>query len=46
MIGGNAARAMEAELYCVGALWSPEAGIFHSHRSCWRCGANLKTAAA
>ncbi len=31
MIGGNAARAMEAELYCVGALWSPETGIIDSH---------------
>jgi L-2-hydroxyglutarate oxidase LhgO len=31
MIGGNAARAMEAELYCTGALWSPETGIIDSH---------------
>jgi L-2-hydroxyglutarate oxidase LhgO len=31
MIGGNAARAMEAELYCIGALWSPETGIIDSH---------------
>src|ERR1700728_5515804 len=38
MIGGNAARAMEAELFCVGALWSPETGIIDSHgymRSLW-----------
>jgi L-2-hydroxyglutarate oxidase LhgO len=31
MIGGNAARAMEAELYCIGALLSPETGIIDSH---------------
>ncbi|MGH6670549.1 MAG: NAD(P)/FAD-dependent oxidoreductase [Xanthobacteraceae bacterium] len=31
MIGGNAARALEAELYCIGALWSPETGIIDSH---------------
>jgi L-2-hydroxyglutarate oxidase LhgO len=31
MIGGNAARAMETELSCVGALWSPETGIVDSH---------------
>ena len=31
MIGGNAARAMEAELFCIGALWSPETGIIDSH---------------
>jgi len=31
MIGGNAARAMEAELSCIGALWSPESGIIDSH---------------
>ena len=31
MIGGNAARAMEAELSCIGALWSPETGIIDSH---------------
>ena len=31
MIGGNAARAMEAELACIGALWSPETGIIDSH---------------
>jgi L-2-hydroxyglutarate oxidase LhgO len=31
MIGGNAARAMEEELYCIGALWSPETGIIDSH---------------
>lgn len=31
MIGGNAARALEAELSCIGALWSPETGIVDSH---------------
>ncbi len=31
MIGGNSARAMEAELYAIGALWSPETGIIDSH---------------
>ena len=31
MIGGNAARAMEPELFCIGALWSPETGIIDSH---------------
>ena len=31
IIGANAARAMEAELSCVGALWSPESGIIDSH---------------
>jgi L-2-hydroxyglutarate oxidase LhgO len=31
MIGANAARAMEAELSCIGALWSPETGIIDSH---------------
>jgi L-2-hydroxyglutarate oxidase LhgO len=31
MIGGNAARALEAELSCVGALSSPETGIIDSH---------------
>jgi L-2-hydroxyglutarate oxidase LhgO len=31
MIGGNAARALEAELVCVGALLSPESGIVDSH---------------
>jgi L-2-hydroxyglutarate oxidase LhgO len=31
IIGGNAARAMEAELNCIGALWSPETGIIDSH---------------
>ncbi len=38
MIGGNSARAMEAELYCIGALWSPETGIIDSHgymRALW-----------
>jgi L-2-hydroxyglutarate oxidase LhgO len=31
MIGGNAARAMEEELFCTGALWSGETGIIDSH---------------
>ena len=31
MLGGNAARAMEEELFCIGALWSPETGIIDSH---------------
>ena len=31
LIGGNAARAMEPELSCVGALLSPETGIIDSH---------------
>jgi L-2-hydroxyglutarate oxidase LhgO len=31
IIGGNAARAMETELSCIGALWSPESGIIDSH---------------
>jgi L-2-hydroxyglutarate oxidase LhgO len=31
MIGGNAARALEPELACVGALSSPESGIIDSH---------------
>src|SRR5271155_3526032 len=31
MVGGNAARAMETELSCIGALWSPETGIIDSH---------------
>src|ERR1700739_4674915 len=31
MIGGNAARAMEPELWCIGALWSHETGIIDSH---------------
>jgi L-2-hydroxyglutarate oxidase LhgO len=31
MIGGNAARAMEEALTCIGALWSPETGIIDSH---------------
>src|SRR6201987_3267437 len=38
MIGGNAARAMESELSCIGALWSPETGIIDSHsymRALW-----------
>jgi L-2-hydroxyglutarate oxidase LhgO len=38
MIGGNAARAMEGKLSCIGALWSPETGIIDSHsymRALW-----------
>ena len=38
MIDGNAARAMEGELSCIGALWSPETGIIDSHaymRALW-----------
>jgi len=38
VIGGNAARAMESELSCIGALWSPETGIIDSHaymRALW-----------
>jgi L-2-hydroxyglutarate oxidase LhgO len=31
IIGGNAARAMEEQLSCIGALWSPETGIIDSH---------------
>jgi len=31
MIGGNAARAMEPELACIGALLSAETGIIDSH---------------
>jgi L-2-hydroxyglutarate oxidase LhgO len=31
LIGGNAARALEAELFCIGALLSPESGIIDSH---------------
>src|SRR5271169_5370912 len=31
MIGGNAARAMEPELACIGALQSPETGIIDGH---------------
>jgi L-2-hydroxyglutarate oxidase LhgO len=31
MIGGNAARALEGELSCIGALLSPESGIVDSH---------------
>jgi L-2-hydroxyglutarate oxidase LhgO len=31
MIGGNTARAIEAELSCIGALWSHETGIIDSH---------------
>jgi L-2-hydroxyglutarate oxidase LhgO len=32
LIGGNAARALETELSCIGALASPESGIIDSHR--------------
>jgi L-2-hydroxyglutarate oxidase LhgO len=32
LIGGNAARAMEPELSCIGALHSPETGIIDGHR--------------
>jgi L-2-hydroxyglutarate oxidase LhgO len=38
MIGGNAARALESELACIGALSSPESGIVDSHgymRALW-----------
>ncbi len=31
LIGGNAARALESELLCAGALHSPESGIIDSH---------------
>src|SRR5262249_11996750 len=31
LIGGNAARAMEPELFCVAALVSPETGIIDAH---------------
>ena len=31
LLGGNAARAVEPELACVGALLSPETGIIDSH---------------
>jgi len=38
MIGGNAARALESELSCIGALISPQSGIVDSHgfmRALW-----------
>src|SRR5579863_6272237 len=38
LIGGNAARALEAELSCIGALSSPESGVIDSHglmRALW-----------
>ena len=38
IVGGNAGRAMESELFCIGALWSPETGIIDSHafmRALW-----------
>jgi L-2-hydroxyglutarate oxidase LhgO len=38
LIGGNAARALESELACIGALSSPESGIVDSHgymRALW-----------
>jgi L-2-hydroxyglutarate oxidase LhgO len=31
MIGGNAARQLEPELWCIGALSSPESGIIDGH---------------
>jgi L-2-hydroxyglutarate oxidase LhgO len=31
LIGGNAARALEPELWCIGALHSPETGIVDGH---------------
>jgi L-2-hydroxyglutarate oxidase LhgO len=31
LIGGNAARALEPELFCIGALHSPETGIIDGH---------------
>ena len=31
LLGGNAARALEGELSCIGALLSPESGIVDSH---------------
>ena len=31
MLGANAARAMEPELFCIGALHSPETGIIDAH---------------
>src|SRR5580700_10798115 len=31
LIGGHAARALETELFCIGALSSPESGIIDSH---------------
>ncbi len=31
LIGANAARALEGELFCIGALVSPESGILDSH---------------
>jgi L-2-hydroxyglutarate oxidase LhgO len=38
LIGGNAARTLEGELACIGALSSPESGIIDSHtymRALW-----------
>jgi L-2-hydroxyglutarate oxidase LhgO len=32
LIGGNAARALEPELSCIGALHSPETGVIDGHR--------------
>ncbi|HEY1473204.1 MAG TPA: NAD(P)/FAD-dependent oxidoreductase [Pseudolabrys sp.] len=32
LIGGNAARALEPEVSCIGALHSPETGIIDGHR--------------
>jgi L-2-hydroxyglutarate oxidase LhgO len=31
LLGGNAARALEPELFCIGALHSPETGIIDGH---------------
>ena len=46
-LGGNAARALEPELACVGALLSPSTGIIDSHGTCWRSrGISRDTAAA
>ena len=48
LIGGNAARALEGELACIGALSSPESGIVDSHgymRALWgeleNCGGRI-----
>ena len=46
MIGGNAARAMEAELSCIGALCRRKPASSTATPTCARCGANWKTAAA
>ena len=46
LIDGAAARAMEPALNCVAALHSPETGIIDSQRSCARCRATSRIAAA